>query len=173
MTKFKKNKLSVAVDNVYNEDYDTEDQVVVTDEEGMDLGTWDDLMVLKNSVAESVLEFTSAVGFVSANKESISQVDTEVLPKFIKSVESLFRDLDIFSVKIANLLKRHEHLSGPIASLDDVSLYTEISLEYQTLLESLMMVTQPTLASVMEMVTSTAIKASEDLIPTEEVSQDE
>lgn len=173
MAAFEKKKLSKALEKVYHEDYDDiEEGVLVTDEEGIDLGTWDDLIVLKNSVAESVIEFTHTVGYVSANKESISQVDKELLPKFIRTVESLFTDLNNFSIQIANLLKRHEHLSGPIMSLDEVTTYTEISLEYQTLLEKLMMVTQPTLASVMEMLVSVSERKTEENKLEEETSNE-
>ena len=113
--------------------------------------TWDHLQNLKNEMAAGVLEFVGQVEEITNSQvimQNLGQHETE----FKKLLQVFYTDIDGFTRKMQEVRLQHEHRSGPIVSMNDLTLYNNLSMEYGLLNEQLMSLIGPTITNMIVIV---------------------
>lgn len=162
----KKTALATSIEDAYVIDT-TDDEKSLTEA----TETWDDLNELRDSLATAVLEFVLSIEALTSNKDIVSQLG-DALPVFNKHLKVFFHDVDGFSKSIQNLRLQHEGKFGKIVSMEELNLFTNLSIQYQTLNAELQSLLSPTIAAlviVLEKVQPTIV--TDTIKDTEEVKE--
>lgn len=108
---------------------------------------WDDLSHLKNELAATLLNFVVEIERATTSPELLSALGAD-RQEFDKTVNVFYSDVNRFTEQIQSLRSQHEHLSGGIDSMDDLNLFTRLSMSYQTLQIELHSLLGPTMANI-------------------------
>ena len=137
-----------------------EDTASVDEDEGLTVDTsgdaqtlnsnkecWDDLSVLKNDLATTLLQFVVEIESAVTSPEILNALGAD-RHEFDKTVNVFYSDINRFTEQIQSLRSQHEHFSGGIDSMDDLNLFTRLSMSYQTLQIELHSLLGPTMANI-------------------------
>lgn len=113
--------------------------------------TWDQLQEMKNSMAAGVLEFVAQVEEITRTPVIMQNLGAHAA-EFRRHEEVFYRDIDGFTKKVQELRVQHEHRTGPITTMDDLTQYNHLAMEYATLNSQLMTLIGPTIASMIMIV---------------------
>lgn len=113
--------------------------------------TWDDLNAMKDEMANSVLEFVSQVEEVSRQNVVMENLGSRKL-EFERLHDVFYTDIDGFTKTVENLRSQHEHRSGRITTMDELTLYNALGMEYAVLNQKLMTLIAPTITSIILLV---------------------
>lgn len=108
---------------------------------------WDDLSLLKNELATALLHFVIEIESMVTSPDILSALG-EDRREFDKTVNVFYSDVNKFTEQIHALRSQHEHLSGGIESMDDLNLFTRLSMNYQVLQIELHSLLGPTMANI-------------------------
>jgi hypothetical protein len=141
----------------------TEDAVIVNDDDGMIIDRsedaealqtnqegWDDLAVLKDELAQTLLSFVIEIERITSSPELLEALGTR-RGEFDKTLDVFYSDIDRFTNTIQSLRSEHDHLQGGVTSMDDLNLFTRLSMGYQTLQIELQSLLGPTMANIVLM----------------------
>ena len=137
----KLNPVARAVEDSLRVDTSGDKELLSTFEQG-----WDDLNQLKDDLASTILNLVDEVQQILSNRNLLEQTDNR-REEFDRLQDSFFSDVTNASEQIAALRAQHEGRSGPIASMDDLSVFTRLSLGYNTLGVELQALLAPNIAS--------------------------
>lgn len=141
----KKTTVNAAVNAAINElrvDKSGDSELLATSKEG-----WDDLNVLKNELASSMLTFVVEIDNINNSPELQSLLGSRK-PEFDKLLDVFFSDIDRFSKTIETLRNQHEHRSGSITSMEELNEFTRLSMSYQTLQIEINTLLAPTMGAI-------------------------
>lgn len=137
-----------------------EDTGIIDDDEGLTVDTsndaqtlnsnkecWNDLAVLKDDLATTLLQFVVEIESAVTSPEILNALGAD-RHEFDKTVNVFYSDVNKFTEQIQILRHQHEHLSGGIDSMDDLNLFTRLSMGYQTLQIELHSLLGPTMANI-------------------------
>lgn len=113
--------------------------------------TWDELNSLKDTVASSVMEFTTQVAELTLNQQITENLGDRT-EMFKKLSHQFFSDINNFSLQVKQLRSQHEGRTGNVTSMDDYNLYNRLSLSYASLMTELSAVVSPTMGEMVMIV---------------------
>lgn len=141
----------------------TEDAVIVNDDDGMIIDRsedaealqtnqegWDDLAVLKDELAQTLLSFVIEIERITRSPELLEALGDR-RSEFDKTLNVFYSDIDRFTNTIQSLRSEHDHLQGGVSSMEDLNLFTRLSMGYQTLQIELQSLLGPTMANIVLM----------------------
>lgn len=106
---------------------------------------WDELNKLKEELGSSVLEFVGHVNSMLHNPDVVNNLGDQA-SHFTATIDIFFKDITEFSGKIKDLREQHEHLSGPVNDLNQLSLYNRLAMSYHSLCSELTILVGPTIS---------------------------
>jgi hypothetical protein len=140
-----------------------EDAVIVNDDDGMIIDRsedaealqtnqegWDDLAFLKDELAQTLLSFVIEIERITSSPELLEALGDR-RGEFDKTLNVFYSDIDRFTNTIQSLRSEHDHLQGGVTSMDDLNLFTRLSMGYQTLQIELQSLLGPTMANIVLM----------------------
>lgn len=145
MSNFNKTKVSYAVRELTEElsiDRSGDEAILKGNEEG-----WDDLNVLKEELATTMLGFVIDIDSITTNPQVLSVLEGK-RGEFDKHLNIFYSDIERFTSTIQTLRAEHEHLSGRISTMEDLNTFTRLSMSYQTLQVEMQSLLGPTMASI-------------------------
>jgi hypothetical protein len=107
---------------------------------------WSDLNTLKDSLAHTMLGFVIEVERITSSPEVMEQLQGR-RAEFDGYLQTFYADVGRFSETIQSLRAQHEGREGRLVSMEDLTLFTRLSMEYQTLQVELQSLLAPTLGS--------------------------
>ena len=150
-------KLSVAVARAGNSGFsiDTSDDASFLD--GMNYN-WDDLNQLKEELGRSILEFVGQVNQFVQNPSIVNNLKDQTT-HFAQTVDIFFKDMTAFSDKVRVLREEHEHRTGLVKDLDELSIYNRVAMTYHSLCSELTILVGPTISELI-LIVSKVVDAS-------------
>lgn len=137
-------KISTAINNAVNKGFEvdtSDDQKFL---QGLDC-SWDDLNALRETVANSLMEFVHQVKQLAENQSILATLGP-LLDEFTSTVKIFFNDVTQFSEKVRVIREKHEHLSGAIKDMNEFDTYNRLTMEYHGMCSELTILLQPTMA---------------------------
>lgn len=128
--------------------------------------SWDDLRKLKDELGAGVLEFVGQVNQMLQNPDIVNNLG-EQTKHFSDTVEIFFKDITGFSEKIRVVREQHEHLSGPVTDLNQLSLYNRLAMNYHSLCSELTILVGPTISELI-LTVSKAVDLASLQVPAQE-----
>lgn len=116
--------------------------------------TWDQLQEMKNQMASSVLEFVGHVEEITNSPQIMQNLGVHK-GEFDKLLRVFYTDIDGFTRKMQEVRLQHDTRTGRIASMEELSLYNHLAMEYATLNQQLMTLIGPTIGSMMVLINET------------------
>lgn len=117
---------------------------------------WNDLVILKDELGHSIIEFVGQVNALITNPAIINNLGDKK-DHFERVVQVFFSDINDFSNKVKELRDQHEQFTGPITDLNQSNLYNRIAIQYNTLYQELQILVTPTLSDLVLTVHSITI----------------
>lgn len=116
--------------------------------------TWDELNDLKKTLAETIMMFASQFGALTGDPSVMNALalKPESVAEFNKTIETIQTDLTFFSAKVKELRVQHEERTGRFQTIEDYSLFSRLSIEYQNAVSDLNTLLAPTITSVILLV---------------------
>lgn len=111
-----------------------------------DNNCWDDLNGLKEALGNALVEFVYQVQTM-VHSPQITDNLGERRDEFDRLVGVFNKDIDTYASQIADLRIQHEHMSGSMTTLDEMNLFTNLSMRYQVIQVELQSLLAPTLAN--------------------------
>lgn len=111
---------------------------------------WDDLSVLKDELAHTLLSFVIDIERITSSPE-VLQALGERTAEFNKTLDVFYNDINRFSNTIEELRLQHIGLTGGVTTIEDLNLFTRLSMGYQTLQIELQSLLGPTMANIVLM----------------------
>lgn len=145
MSNFNKTKVSYAVRELTEElsiDRSGDEAALDGNEEG-----WDDLNLLKDEIATTMLGFVIDTDSVVNNQQVLSMLGDK-RAEFDKHISIFYSDIERFTSTIQTLRVEHENRSGRINTMEDLNTFTRLSMSYQTLQVEMQSLLGPTMASI-------------------------
>lgn len=112
---------------------------------------WEDLEPIKNAAAESVLEFTTHVNVIENNQLFVNNLGDKK-NEFIKLLNTFYTDIETFVKQIEALNAKREGRSGPIYTMEELGVYSEIAMGYYLVSQELAVLIGPTIAQMLLLV---------------------
>lgn len=122
---------------------------VVTDDTAIEnniTSTWDDLISLKNSIAEQIMQFVGSVQAISSNAQLIALIEDK--EHFNKLLRVFFQDVNDYTAKFKDLRLQHEHRTGKISSIEEFEQFNKLAFTYYALSEELLTVITPVVTDI-------------------------
>lgn len=107
--------------------------------------SWDDLIELKESLGNGLLEFVGQVNAMIQNPTIIANLGDQK-NHFYQTVQIFFTDVQAFSEKIRVNRELHENKRGPVSDLSQLSLYNRVAMTYHALCQELTILVGPTIS---------------------------
>lgn len=107
---------------------------------------WSDLSELKDTLTSALLEFVEQVNTFISNPEIVSKLGSN-RAEFDKNTEVFFTDINRFADTIQELRAQHDGKVGSITSMDDLNLFTNLSMKYQVLQVEMHSLMAPTMST--------------------------
>ena len=160
LTSKDKKEITTKIEEVVTEglDVDIEGDLELLNTTNLD---WDELNHLKDELGGKVIEFIMQIQSIIMNEDIVQNLgDHET--HFKKVINIFFHDVNEFSKKVAALRTEHEHLSGKVKSLEEMTKYNRVSIQYQYLYSELITLISPTMASIITIANAVVTKLKND-----------
>lgn len=108
---------------------------------------WDDLSVLKNELATSMLTFMTEVESILHQPELLTMLGAN-REEFNRLMNVFWSDIDRFSKTMQTLRTQHEDKSGALKTMEELNEFTRLSMQYQTLQVEMNSLLAPTMGSI-------------------------
>lgn len=142
MEKINKKKLSTEIEKIV----DSNMQIISNDTEEFEKllssFSWDDLFQLKQEIGENTIKFITDVSSLLTNKDIVSNLKDKA-EIFNTLVETFFKDINNFSLKVKEISSLHENKQGPLTDFSEYDLYNRLSIQYNSLATELIAITAP------------------------------